>query len=228
MEPIRHTLTARLGILRMYREDVDQLVVMFQRSCERVTISDRDNRYETVEEMKNHLGAKLKYLDIRGENPAVRFLFNQTEAVKGSVEQAQTTFNELRTEEITDAADALFYKMQNLLEKFRRPTARKDFIAGAIVSVAGMFWFLFHNAVTDEQGRFVHVDAPVRAAICFVAMMLFVSRGANTNFMTLEMKRNAASFWIRNREDFAKHGVMTIISNVLALIIGYLLGHYLK
>src|ERR1700722_16885873 len=123
MEPIRHTLTARLGILRMYREDVDQLVVMFQRSCERVTISDRDNRYETVEEMKNHLGAKLKYLDIRGENPAVRFLFNQTEAVKGSVEQAQTTFNELRTEEITDAADALFYKMQNLLEKFRRPTA---------------------------------------------------------------------------------------------------------
>jgi hypothetical protein len=114
MEPIRPTLTARLGILRMYREDVDQLVAMFQRSCERVTISDSDNPYESVEDMKNHLGAKLKYLDIRGENPAVRFLFNQTEVVKGSIEQAQTMFNESRTEEITDAADALFYKIQNL------------------------------------------------------------------------------------------------------------------
>jgi hypothetical protein len=82
--------------------------------------------------------------------------------------------------------------------------------------------------VTDEQGRFVHVDAPVRAANCLVAMGLFVSTAANTDFMTLEMKRNAASFWIRNQEECAKHGVTTIISSIITFVMGCILGHYLK
>ena len=84
MEPIRHTLTARLGILKIYREDLDQLVAMFQRSCETVTISDSKYRYDSLGEMKQNVGATIKDLDIQGENPDVRFLFNQTEVLRGT------------------------------------------------------------------------------------------------------------------------------------------------
>lgn len=73
MEPIRHTLTARLKYLKMYREDVDQLLAIFVRSCEKVIISDTKYRYDSLGEMKEKLGPRVKDLDIRGENPGVRF-----------------------------------------------------------------------------------------------------------------------------------------------------------
>src|ERR1700674_5858196 len=115
MEPIRHTLTARLGYLKMHREEVDQLVGMFQQLCEKVTISDSKYRYKTLNEMKENVPSPIKDFDIRGENPGARFLFNQMEVVRGSSSPTQTIFNELRTEEITDAADALFYKIKDFL-----------------------------------------------------------------------------------------------------------------
>lgn len=82
MEPIRHTLTARLKYLKMYREDLDQLVAMFVRDCKTVTISDSKYRYDSLDEMKQKTGPTVKDLDIRGENPGVRFLFNQTEITR--------------------------------------------------------------------------------------------------------------------------------------------------
>lgn len=82
MEPIRHTLTARLGYLKMYREELDELVAMFQRSCGKVTVSDLNYRYESLEEMKQKLPPRIRDLDIRGESPGVRFLFNQIEITR--------------------------------------------------------------------------------------------------------------------------------------------------
>ena len=69
MEPIRHTLTARLKYLKMYREDVDQLVAIFVSGCEKVIISDSKYRYDSLDEMKEKAGPRLKDLDIRGEIP---------------------------------------------------------------------------------------------------------------------------------------------------------------
>ena len=45
-----------LRYLKMYREEVDQLVAMFQQSCEKVTISDSKYRYKSLEEMKENVG----------------------------------------------------------------------------------------------------------------------------------------------------------------------------
>ena len=106
MEPIKTTKTARLGRLQMYREGLDDFVAFFQRTCVNATISDSKNRYDTLDEMKSAIGSKIKDLDIRGEKPGLHFLLNRKEAVPGSSTPA--IFNELRTEEISEAADALF------------------------------------------------------------------------------------------------------------------------
>jgi hypothetical protein len=84
MEPIRHTKTARFKSLKMYRPELDNLVELFQKSCQRVVISDNDHRYISLDEMKAHVGIKIKDLDIRGENPGVHFLLNQKEYTPGA------------------------------------------------------------------------------------------------------------------------------------------------
>jgi hypothetical protein len=48
------------------------------------------------------------------------------------------------------------------------------------------------------------------------------------NYLSLETRRNSASFFVRNWEDFAKHGVTATISAIIGGIAGFILGHYFR
>src|ERR1017187_6062148 len=65
MEPIKHPQTARLRSLKMYREDLDEFLGLFQRKCVRVTISDKRYRYESFDEMRKYTGPRIASLDMR-------------------------------------------------------------------------------------------------------------------------------------------------------------------
>jgi hypothetical protein len=227
MEPIKRTLTARLGILRMYREELDELVGMFQRTCEKVTISDSKYRYDTLDEMKGSVPKVIKELEIHGENPGVRFLFNQVETIKGNPPTV-TVFTELRTEETSDAAEALFFKVREFLVTHQQRTTRPGLVILAIVAVVGLFWFAWHNHGIDSQGNATIGSLP-GFLTSFVVFGLCLSFGLGVkNYLTLETKRNSESFFVRNREEFAKHAVTATISGVIGGVIGYFLGHFLK
>ena len=71
MQPLRNTTSIRFGRLKMYREDLDALVGLFQKSCSSVTISDDKNSYDSLAEMKQYVGSQIKDFNIRGENPKV-------------------------------------------------------------------------------------------------------------------------------------------------------------
>jgi hypothetical protein len=73
MEQLRNTKTIRFGRLKMYREDLDALVALFQKACSDVTISDDKHRYDSLDEMKKYIGSRVKDFNIRGDNP--RFTF---------------------------------------------------------------------------------------------------------------------------------------------------------
>jgi hypothetical protein len=216
--------------LKLYREEVDELVAMFAQSCEKVTISDSKHRFEDLDDMKRNVSERINDLDLRGENPGVRFLFNQKEVVNLSPTPTQVTFNELRTEEISDAADALFYKVKDFLIAHQRPRAKVGFLVGALISFAVLIWFVYTNTGPGPDGRAaIQFRALPGIIFCVAALALFAVAGLNiTNFLSLETKRNSASFFVRNREDFAKHAVITGISSLITGIIGFLIGHFLK
>jgi hypothetical protein len=235
METIKNTRTARFGLLKMYREEVDQLVAMFQRSCEKVTISDNKYRYESLDEMKQNVGSRIKDFDIRGENPGVRFLFNQTEAAKNmgvGGPPTYTTFNELRTEEITAAADALFFEIKDSLLPYQQPTFRKVWIVPLVVSFTGIFWFAIRNSHANEEG---HPVVYLGWGLLTSILMFVISISAAThvrNYLNLETRRDSPSFFKKYREDFAKHGITSVItavvSGIVGLFFGWLLGHFGK
>jgi len=232
MEPIRHTLTARLGRLKMYREDLDELVEMFERSCEKVTISNSTYRFASLAEMKEKLAPRIKDLDIRGENPGVHFLFNQTEISNAFNPPARVSFNELRTEEVTDGADSLFYKLKDFLVAHQQPNARKGFVVMAVVCFIGALWFAVHNAGVNELGN-ATIGSPLRFLACLAAGVVFLALGLSIrNCVSLESSRDSGSFFVRNWEEFTKHAVKEIITVVVSAlgggIIGYYIGHSVK
>jgi hypothetical protein len=221
MEPIRHTLTARILTLQMYREDLDQLLSFFQNACAKVTISDEHNRYDSLDDMKVYVGIEIKNIDISGENPGVHFLMNRSDVVKGSPSTMIYYYNELRTEEISDEADNLFYKVRDFLMEHRPPRFRRAFLVPAIVAAGACIVF----GVLDWDLLRSSNQISLRLLVCLlVAVGFLVASSQSSNQLRLEKKANLPSFWARNKEAFATHAATSAIS----VFVGWLLGHFLK
>jgi hypothetical protein len=230
VEPIRRAPSARIGLLKMYREDVDQLLAMFQRACKTVVISDQKHQYKTLDALQRTVSSPIKELTIRGYDPDVVFLFNRTEVVSGTSGPTQTTYNELRTDISSDPADALFYKVKDFLLQYQRPIVRKGFLLVATASSISIFWVGMRYAITDSQGEQKldpHGLVPLLVSILIFTIFLGFTFGSR-NYVTLEKRRDAPSFFFRNREEFAARAVGTGIASLVSGLCGYLIWHYLK
>jgi hypothetical protein len=230
VEPIRRALSAQIGYLKMYREDVEELLAIFQQTCEKVTISDQKHRYKTLDAMRRTVSSPIKELTIRGENPDVQFLFNRSEVVSSPNGPTQRVFNELRTEISSEAADSLFYKVKDFLLMHQRPKMKQGYLVGVVMTFIGTFWVALHYSVTDSQGQFKMTPRSlIGFLIGFLFIILFVGLTVGgMNYVTLEKRRDAPSFFARNKEEFAKQAVTASISTIIGAIIGFIVGHYLK
>jgi hypothetical protein len=171
--------------------------------------------------MKAHVGIEIGDIDIRGENPGVHFLMNQSEVVKGSPSTAIYYYSELRTEEISDEADNLFYRVRDFLIEHKPPRFRAAFLSLAIVA-AGACIFL---GVLDYRELLRDDRISLRFVVCLLtAAGLFLASAQSGNHLRLEKKANLPSFWARNKEGFATHAATSAISG----FVGWLLGHFLK
>lgn len=215
MRPIRTTKTARLRRLEMYREDMDAFVALFRDHCANVTISDGKNQYESLDEMENHAGSEVKELDIRGEAPGVHFLLDHKEVVQGS--STASIFNELRTEEITDEADSLFFRIKDFLEERQRPVLRPVFLALALIAPIGVFTNLpLRDASGLRPWLFVGSFALLVGSLIGTVWL--------TNRITLQKRSLRLSFWKRNKNEIW----LRIIGAAASGVIGFLLGRLSK
>ncbi len=223
MESIRHTKTARLGNFIMYREDLDQLVALFQRACTRVTISDSTNRYESLDEMKQHVGARIKEFDILGEHPAVHFVLNRSETLPGST--TPYVFNDLRTEEITDDADILFFNIKEFLITRQRPRFAKPFAILTIIAVIGLVYVIVRAPRGADVSRVSLLEI-----IFFVVLLVgsIAAGGSAGNFLTLDSRLNSPSFWAKYREHFAVSALTQMFNVLIGFVLGYFFARLLK
>jgi hypothetical protein len=217
MEPIRTTKTARLRYLELYREDLDELIALFKSCCATVAISDSKFRYDSLDEMMSSNGPVVRDLDIRSDSPALHFLLNRKEVIAGST--APAIFNELRTEELTDAADVLFLKVREFLLSHQKPIARWPFalIAGFALVAAIVL------TVRDPRPQVV----PWSALLCAFVMLASGVGALKFNNQIVLMKRSESkSFWARNKEQFATHTITAAIGAILGAVVGWLVGHF--
>ena len=227
MEPIRHTKSARLGPLKMYREDLDQLLEYFQKGCTVVRLSDKQNRYDSLDEMKKMIGSKVKELDIEGEKPGLHFLLNHSEPMLGSP-GSKNVFNELRTEEISDDADILFFKVREFLTERQRRRVRVPLGFLAIVGFAASCFFVSRNYEVPAHGEpIIHGSLGLLVSV-LVTIGSMIGALNVSNYLTLDTKLASPSFWIKHKDEFASHAVIAGMSTLIGGLIGWLIGHYLK
>jgi hypothetical protein len=208
MEPIRHTLMAQIATLRMYREDLDQLLLLFDRAGAKFTISDKQFRYDSLDDMKSHTGVRIADLDIQAEHPAVHFLLNQSQIVKGSPSTMLVYYNELRTEEISDEADNLFYRVRDFLVSHKAPRFRVSHLIPAIIAAVGCVIFAAFDYQVFKNGQI-----PLGFLVSLLALGSFlVTSTLGGNELILETRSNSPSFLQQNK------------NNIIMLLIGACIG----
>ena len=219
MEPIRHTLTTQIPVLRMYREDLDEFLSFFEKAGAKVTISDNQYRFDSLDDMKAHKGSRILNIDIQAEHPAVHFTLNQSKMIQGSPSTALVYFNELRTEEISNEADNLFYRLREFLLLHKAPRFHVWLLIPAIlaalacVALAGFEYQIF------KSGR-----VPVEFVACLVASVGFlIASGQRGNELILETRSNSPTFLKTNRNSI----IMVFVGTGIG-IIGTLASQWLS
>jgi hypothetical protein len=230
MNPIRTTKSTRLRRLEMYREDLDELVALFRDNCKLVTVSDDKFQYDSLGEMQKRTGNKVKHLDIRGVEPAVHFTLNREEATQTGFPptQGKTTFNEIRTEEIDDKADALYYRIRDFLETKQRPNySRPGLLFVSILAFAfSIVWFVAANAIGAPG--FSRTQGGIDASLFVLSFVLFFFSASLNNLIYLTTRAESPSFWQRNQDDILSKGIVALSSTLMGAILGFIIGRLSK
>jgi hypothetical protein len=182
------------GPLKLYREEIDELVTLFKNSCERVDLADEKYEYDSLEEMENRLGKNTHYLSISGYKPYASVEVGAKEIVKwGRKDQNFIFAGE------DDKAQVLFLKAQDILRDHKRWILSRIF---------NWPMFLLVSAVDYALGLLpllhVHLFPRIGSSVVilflayFVFWIYFQARGKS--YLSLESRNKQQSFLARNRD----------------------------
>jgi hypothetical protein len=235
MKTIRKNKSVRLRRLEMYRHDLEELYELFLLGCESVTVSDGTIECETLnpfDEMKDRLGNRVKNLEIMGHEPEVHFLLNQVVVTPGFITATKYHFNELRTEEPSDEADSLYFKLKEFLEAKQRPyVPRLQLFIPAIIALCCAFIWSVSNllqgippgpTVVGELKFF----GPTLLILLFVLLLLLST--ARRDLIYLTTRSESPTFWERTKDDILVRTLVALVSSAIAGIVGFLIGRLSK
>lgn len=223
MQAIRTPKSARIYALRMYRDDVDQLIGLFQKYCATVILSDDKYRYDSLDEIKTQLGANVKEFEIHGDTPPLHFRLNKIE-IDNSPPGSSTRiwFNELRSDEASEDADNLFFRVRDFLTERQMPPFRWLYLALSLLMFVAAIARMIYVYEVFKQPNTIPLSS---LAGLFATIALFIASVRKKNQISLETRANSLSFLAKNRDEFLKHIINTVISGLIGAVIGYLIGH---
>lgn len=212
VEPVQRPKAHLLPPLKLYREDLDKIVGIFQKHCKTVMIDDEEYRYSSVDDMKNSAKRELKLFHVSG------FLPHGEVWIKGANDPSVQK-SMIWVIETTDQGNLLFLTVKDFL--LSRKWAVKIVLVRTLFVLAGALFLaivLFKHWLTTHlpYGEFSYSLLGVCAFVLFVVAVYvdaqklssisLQSRGATEPFL----KRNANSI------------LMLLIGSVLTVLTGIL------
>lgn len=190
-----------LNPVKLYMDDIDEIVSKIQHICSELEFSDKDYEYDSLEELIKHSGDKLRELSIIGREPYISLDI--------------TKYNiGLYTAGESDEAVCLFYFFKDFLRnkskwywKFLKP-----FVWGNML-IPATFIFLaawFANGISSGVARVAFVVL----SIIFLLFILSILKYLEGSTIYLKKRYKVISFLERNRDNI----VMAIITGIIFLI----------
>jgi hypothetical protein len=188
------------GPVVLWLDDLTEIVAVLMERSKKIQISTEDYRFETVDELKKHVGSQTQFaLEIDCHEPYVSIDFDRDSATLyvSAGDQAAHLFNEI------DGIIARRQRRFPLLYSWR-----PLMLASAVIIVADYFLF-FGPPEVEPYVRFI----PPFLAICFIGPMFI--RWKRVSVIKLQRPSDAPSFWERNKDKM----LMLIIGALITLAV---------
>jgi hypothetical protein len=217
MKPKTHGKLETIPAVKLYREDLDEILFLFHVYCETVTISDANSEYESLDELRQHVGSRVRNIELAGAKPNITL----TLMSKGSMLRHLAEGVVLTPEE-TDKADLLISRAKEFLLKRKRLIARiltTPFISIACCAVFGIGLFLAWRY--PMLGRDLFVLVVLLGVPPILGIGVATLNGA-FRYVTLDSRTTASSFWKRNRDQIKMLLIGGVVGSGFTMLVQWL------
>lgn len=216
MQPANRPQLFNLPPLRLFREDLTELVAIFQKYCQVVIISDEKFTYESLEEMANSGQKNAGVFQLQGMGPHVD-VWIRSKLVPNFNRSA------LFSPDNSDAARLLFLAIKDFLLS-RRWKSRVIFLKTSLTTLGALFVvaaFLKDALHPKWQGASVVWNFVVLfvGALLFVAVIKWTE---SLSSVSLAPRSAEEPFWLRNRDRLLLAVFSAVIGAIIALIVKWL------
>ena len=187
------------GPLKLYREEIEELVTLFTNSCERgVELADEKYVFDSLEEMENRLGKNISYLSISGRDPYTTVEVGAKKIGKwGRKDQNYIYAGE------EDKAQVLFLKTRDILQDHKRWILSRIFSWPIVILVSAVDYAfalppLLHVHLFPSIGATLRISVAVLFMAYFAFLTYFLAYGKS--YLSLESRNKRQSFLVRNRD----------------------------
>jgi len=200
--------------VKLYLDDVDDFIYKIQSVCEKIEFSTKDYEFESLEELKNNSGKKIKELTITGIS------LSPWMNISISVKKFEV---HLSTHGKSEAIRGLWHSLRSSLQKksgwYSRFLIPWFWAIILMCSVLGMGIYLGTSHSTPSPKMFFL--NPISASAAFLLILSFLIRWKGS---TIYLKRRhlVPGFWTRNLDDIIK-----VIIGAAIGVGGTLLSKYL-
>jgi len=182
--------------LRLYREDLETLVSLFQNQCKSLAISDETYTYASLDEMAERAPERLRTFHLIGLMPHIELVIRGSVSVPLGVQRSTLWIMEQNKD-----ATLLFLSAKDILLgrqwKLRRLFEDFAVLFGILLTVTSILLKSF-IATRFKLAEFTTGICGLAGIALMIAGAYFHSRQAS--FITLKLRSKADSFWKRNRD----------------------------
>ena len=200
--------------VKLYRDDIEEILDILTTHCEKVIIASYDYEYESLDELKSKRGTDLKQIELKGRSPYVYF-----HASRGSMGRSWVSAD-------GEGAETPYFLISNLLTQHKRKLLRLIFnpilcifYAASVTTL--MLVFRQHFKATASFVVVMLFYSSFLITLLLLAMGTFLGE---LSIITLKRKHEQSSFWSNNKEKVWLMIIGAIIGGILTKAIGFLLS----
>ena len=189
---------------RLYLDDLEEIVAILESACDKITIEDKDNVYDGLDDLIQHNKGVLNRLEITCEAPDIRLKLSE-----GLLSDCSL---------ILDSSEediATFYKVDTILRK----TERKSILDGLKRAWLWVFFGLVGLFMGSGGSLIMKYPIPGRTVQFMFAIwsLLMLWRLSQPLQIILKRKNETESFLHRNKDALIRGLILVIISAGLSI-----------
>jgi len=210
VQKIKNALHYRFRPLRLYREELSELLALFKENCETVNISDGSYVYDSLDEMKDRMGSKAVSLEITGVHPYIDLTVGCQKIRWWASRDENTLYSGPDAE---SKGEHLFLTVREFVLKHQRVLPIFVNMPGLFfLSVVDLCWlYLFRHFHLASHSWGSALDKIIFAVVIPYDLLFFFYSVKGFSDVSLERRIDQPSFWKRNQDDILKYVIGGII-----------------